>query len=152
NIVASVDAGVKIRIDEARRNEAAPGVDLLVHRLGILLAGELDSIPFEDDDAVLEYLVLRAVKADDVTALDESSHSSSFLPVVSRSGPFEVMLNGARGIILGREARFLAEPGDIDAGVDVHRRLGRSQRSGSVAQVDFRLRERFANGGGQIPR
>src|SRR3970040_490398 len=75
NIVAGVNAGVKMRIDEAGRNEAAPGVDLLVHRLGILLAGELDSIPFEDDDAVLEYLVLRAVKADDVPALEASSHS-----------------------------------------------------------------------------
>ena len=43
-----------MRIDEAGRNEAAPGVDLLVHRLRILLAGELDSITFEDDDAVFE--------------------------------------------------------------------------------------------------
>src|SRR3990170_3706893 len=73
-----------------------------------------------------------------------------FLPVVSRSGPFEVMLNGARGIILGREARFLAEPGDVDTGVDVHRRLGRSERPRSVAQVDFCFRERFSNGTGKF--
>src|SRR3972149_3821026 len=73
-----------------------------------------------------------------------------FLPVVSRSGPFEVMLNGAQGIILGRKARFRAEPGDVDTGVDVHRRLGRSQRPRSIAQVDFRLRERFSNGGGKF--
>src|SRR3990172_12714230 len=73
-----------------------------------------------------------------------------FLPVVSRSGPFEVMLNPALGIVLWRKARFLAEPGDVDAGVDVHRRLGRSERPRSVAQVNFRFRERFSNGGGKL--
>src|SRR3990170_2558678 len=78
NIVAGVYPGVKVRIDKAGSNEAAPGVDLLVHRLRILLAGELDSISFEDDDALFEYLMLRAVKADDETALDESFHGSSF--------------------------------------------------------------------------
>src|SRR3990170_3077279 len=78
NIVAGVNTGVKVCIDEAGRNETAPGVDLLVHRLRILLAGELDSISFEDDDALFEYLMLRAVKADDETALDESFHGSSF--------------------------------------------------------------------------
>src|SRR3990172_353149 len=78
NIVAGVDAGVKMRVDEAWRDKAAPGVDLLVHRLRILLAGEIDSIPFEDHDAVFEYLMLRAVKADDETALDDSFHGSSF--------------------------------------------------------------------------
>src|SRR3972149_9743937 len=73
-----------------------------------------------------------------------------FLPVVSRSGPFEVMLNPARGIVLWRKARFLAEPGDVDTGVDVHRRLGQSQRPRSVAQVNFRFRERFSNGAGKF--
>jgi hypothetical protein len=88
-------------------------------------------LSFEDDDAVFEYLMLRAVKADDVTALDEFSWFV-LPPVVSRSGPIRVMLNGAQGSY-GVKARF-SRPGDIDAGVDVHRRLGRDQRPRSVAK------------------
>src|SRR3990170_407638 len=78
NIVAGVNTGVKMCIDETGRDKAALGVDLLVHRLRVFFAGELDSIPVEDDDAVFEYLMLLAVKAYDVTALDESFHGSSF--------------------------------------------------------------------------
>ena len=61
-------------IDEAWGDKTAFGVKLPIHWLRIRFAHVLDSIPFEYHDAVFDHFVFLAVKADDVTALNQGSH------------------------------------------------------------------------------
>src|SRR5574341_659068 len=69
-VVAGIDAGMKMGVDEAGRDKASSRVDFLVHGIAVLFAGEFNSISLEYDDAVLENLVFRAVKAYDKSALN----------------------------------------------------------------------------------
>src|SRR5258705_4110683 len=74
NVIAGVDARVKVRVDEARRNQTAFGVDLFVDELRIILTDELYPIAVEDDDTVFDHFMLASVEADDPTALDKCLH------------------------------------------------------------------------------
>src|SRR5262245_30842677 len=77
---------MKMGVDETGRDETAFGFDLFIHRLGILFADILDLIAVEHDNAVFNNLVLPAVKADDITALYESSHCLAFQVLNSNRG------------------------------------------------------------------
>src|SRR5205814_1727253 len=61
------------------RDEAAFGGDFFIDALRILLADECDAVVLVDDDAVFDDLVLFAVEADNVAALNQCSHCRSFL-------------------------------------------------------------------------
>ena len=74
NVVAGVDAGVKVGVDESRRNQAALGVDLFVDRLRIFFADEFDAVAVVNDDAVFDDFMFVAVEADDPAALDKCFH------------------------------------------------------------------------------
>ena len=74
NVIAGIDARVKVRVDEARRNQAAFGVDLFVDGLCIILADELNAIAIEDDHAIFDNFMFFAVEADNVAALDQCFH------------------------------------------------------------------------------
>ena len=74
NIIAGIDARVEMRVDKARRNQAAFRVYRLVDSLGVFLADKLDAAAVEDHDAVFQYFMFCAVKADDEAALDECFH------------------------------------------------------------------------------
>ena len=65
---------VKMRVDKAGGNQAAFGVDFLVHGLSIFLADELDAITVENHDAILDDFMFFAVEADDPAALDQCFH------------------------------------------------------------------------------
>ena len=78
NIIAGVDAGVEMRVDKTRRNQAAFGVDFLVDRLGVFLADELDAVTVENHDAVFDDFMFLAVEADDPAALDQCFHRWAF--------------------------------------------------------------------------
>src|SRR5215467_6135212 len=77
---------MKMGVDETGRDETAFGFDLFIHRLGKLFADILDLIAVEHDNAVFNNLVLPAVKADDITALYESSHCLAFQVLNSNRG------------------------------------------------------------------
>src|SRR5215468_5278586 len=77
---------MKMGVDETGRDETAFGFDLFIHRLGILFADILDLIAVEHDNAVFNNFVLPAVKADDITALYESSHCLAFQVLNSNRG------------------------------------------------------------------
>src|SRR5215831_4820144 len=77
---------MKMGVDETGRDETAFGFDLFIHRLGILFADILDLIAVEHDNAVFNNFVLSAVKADDITALYESSHCLAFQVLNSNRG------------------------------------------------------------------
>ena len=74
NIIACVDAGMKMRVDKAGSNQAAFGVDFFVDRLRIFLADELNAVIVENDDAILDDFMFLAVEADDPAALDQCFH------------------------------------------------------------------------------
>ena len=73
-------------VDEAGRDEAALGVDLLIHRLRICFAHVLNPIAVEYDDTVFDNFVLLAVEADDVTALYKGFHCLAFQILNSNRG------------------------------------------------------------------
>src|SRR5499426_134127 len=77
---------MKMGVDETGRDETAFGFDLFIHRLGILFTDILDLIAVEHDNAVFNNFVLPAVKADDITALYESSHCLAFQVLNSNRG------------------------------------------------------------------
>jgi hypothetical protein len=76
NIVAGIDAGVKMSVDQPRRDKTTLGVDLLVHGLRIFLADELYSIAVEYHDTLFDDFMFFAVEANDITPLDHRSHIS----------------------------------------------------------------------------
>jgi hypothetical protein len=74
NIIAGIDAGVKVRVDKARRNQAASGVDLSIDRWRVFFTDPFDSVAVNDYDAVLDDLMFVAVETYDVAALDQRFH------------------------------------------------------------------------------
>src|SRR6266436_7006985 len=74
NVVAGIDAGVKMSVDETRRDETALGLDLLIHRLRICFAHVLNPISVEYDDTVFDNFVFLAVEGDHMAALYKSFH------------------------------------------------------------------------------
>src|SRR5581483_2303495 len=87
-VIARVDARVKMRVDKSRRDEAALGVYGFIDALFIIFADERDAVVLVYDDAVLDDFVLPAVEADDVPALNQGFHGTSFLrskPCANRS-------------------------------------------------------------------
>jgi hypothetical protein len=77
---------MKMGIDEPGRDKTTFGFDLFIHRFGILFADVLNAIAVEYHDTVFDDLVLPAVKADDITALYESSHCLAFQVLNSNRG------------------------------------------------------------------
>src|SRR5512144_1630294 len=69
---------MEMGVDEAGRDEAAPGVDLFIHRLRIGFAHVLDPISVEYDDTVFDDFVFLAIEADNIPALYESFHRLAF--------------------------------------------------------------------------
>ena len=78
-VVAGVDAGMKVRVDEAGRHKTPSGVDLFVDWLAVLLANKLDPITIKNDDTVSDDLVFLAVKTNLISALDDSFHAYNLL-------------------------------------------------------------------------
>src|ERR1051326_26992 len=65
-------------------------------------------------------------------------HVESIVNTVAR--PFKIMLYAALGIVLGDKAGLFRNAGNIDGGMDVHRRSCGGERAGRVAQMNFALR------------
>src|SRR5262245_51371464 len=92
NIVAGIDAGVKMSVDQPWRDKTTLGINPLVHGLRIFLANELYMIAVEYDDTIFDKFMFLAVEANDITPLDHCSHiqipSISILvtPLNHRSG------------------------------------------------------------------
>src|SRR5438552_7528038 len=78
-VIASIDAGMKVRVDKTGGNETSFSVDLFIYRLCVLLADKFDPITIKNDDTFFDDLVSFAVKADDVPASDEGFHIPTFL-------------------------------------------------------------------------
>ena len=81
-VVAGIDAGVKVRVDKSRRNQAAFGVDPFIDRWRIIFADELDAIAVINDHAVFDDFMFVAVETDDPAALDKCFHC----PCLSKIG------------------------------------------------------------------
>ena len=60
------------------------------------------------------------------------------------------MLHTPVRVVFGREARLFMNPGDINAGVDVHGSFGRDQRSRIVAQMNLNLGQQFLDRLGKL--
>jgi hypothetical protein len=76
NVVAGVDAGMKMRIDETRRDQTAARIDCFVNRLGIILSDKLDEIAVEDHDTILDQLMRLTIESDNPATLDQCFHRS----------------------------------------------------------------------------
>jgi len=74
NIVAGVDARMKVGVDESRRNQAAFGIDLFIDRLRILFADKFDAVAVVNHDTVFDDFMFIAVEADNPAALDKCFH------------------------------------------------------------------------------
>ena len=61
NIIAGVDAGMKVRVNKPGRDQAAFGADLLVNRMTVVLTDELDAIAVVNDGAVFDYFMFIAI-------------------------------------------------------------------------------------------
>jgi hypothetical protein len=99
NVVAGVNAGVKVGIDEAGRNKTAFGVDLSVNRLGILFANELEAVVLKYNDTLFDDFVLFAIETDDETALNQCLHFCPFSTEIFRFSPLDVVRQGAMRIV-----------------------------------------------------
>src|SRR5690349_6105506 len=110
NIIAGVDAGMKVRIDKSRRDQTSFGIDFLVHWSYILGTGEFDAIPLEDHHAVFDYLMRLTIEADHPAALDQCFHWTPFkmcsppggftyprVPLETRSFPIAAQKNCRKG-------------------------------------------------------
>src|SRR5437870_631560 len=70
-IIARIDSRVEMSVDEPGRDKTTASVDGLIHRLAVLFADKRDAIAVENHSAVADDLVLLAVEANDVSALNE---------------------------------------------------------------------------------
>src|SRR5262245_53866606 len=78
NVIAGIDPGMEVGVDEAGRDEAASGIDRSIHGFGVDFAGKKDSIAFERHHAVFEDFVFLAVETDDKSALDNGLHGAPY--------------------------------------------------------------------------
>src|ERR1041384_1106895 len=80
-IVARVDARVKVSVDKSRRNETASSIERIIHGPVVSLADKFHPVALENHNAVAHDLVLPSVERDHESALNQSFHPEPLLNV-----------------------------------------------------------------------